>query len=55
MKGFPFSIFIEASMSSLKLCGKTLVERPTAIPSAPCAKSNGNFTGRLLGSARRPS
>jgi hypothetical protein len=54
-KVFPFNILIEASMSSLKLCGSTFVESPTAIPSAPCAKSNGNFTGRLFGSLRLPS
>ena len=39
---------IEASMSSIKLCDKILVERPTAIPSAPWANNKGNFTGKLI-------
>ena len=46
---------MEESINSLKLCGNTFVESPTAIPSAPEANNNGNFTGRLLGSARLPS
>ena len=32
-----------------------LVDKPTAIPSAPCAKSSGNFTGRSMGSFLLPS
>ena len=35
--------------------GKIFVERPTAIPSAPCAKSIGNFTGKSIGSFLLPS
>ena len=31
----PLSEFILASISSMKLCGKILQARPTAIPSAP--------------------
>ena len=44
-----------ALMSSLKLCGSILVERPTAIPSAPWASNSGNLTGRETGSFLRPS
>ena len=49
VKGFPFNIFIEASINSLKLCGSTFVDKPTAIPSAPEANKSGNFTGKLFG------
>ena len=41
--------FIEASISSQKLCGNILVERPTAMPSAPCANNKGNFTKKATG------
>src|SRR6218665_1781740 len=44
---FPFKISMEAFINSLKLCGRILVDNPTAIPSTPCAKSNGNFTGSV--------
>ena len=46
---------MEASISSQKLCGKILVESPTAIPSAPCANNKGNFMGKFTGSFFRPS
>ena len=49
------SIFIEALSSSLKLWGIIFVARPTAMPSAPCARSSGNFIGRFTGSFFRPS
>ena len=52
---FPFRCLIDASISSIKLCGRILVDSPTAIPSPPCASSNGNFTGRWIGSFFRPS
>ena len=52
---FPFRCLIDASISSIKLCGKILVDSPTAIPSPPCASSNGNFTWRWIGSFLRPS
>ena len=52
---FPCRCLTEASISSIKLCGSTFVESPTAIPSAPCANNKGNITGRLIGSFRRPS
>ena len=42
-------------MSSLKLCGRILQARPTAMPSTPWASSSGNFTGRVTGSLLRPS
>ena len=38
-----------------KLCGSIFDERPTAIPSAPCANSKGYFTGSVIGSLLRPS
>ena len=41
---------MDASQSSLKLWGSILDERPTAIPSTPCASSKGNLTGRVTGS-----
>ena len=34
---------------------KNLQAKPTAIPSAPCAKSNGNFIGKFSGSLFLPS
>ena len=55
LKLFPFKYLIDASISSIKLCGKILVDNPTAIPSAPCANNNGNFTGKSIGSFLRPS
>ena len=45
----------EASISSLKLCGRIFDDSPTAMPSAPCASSRGNLIGRLTGSRLRPS
>ena len=46
---------ISASKTSLILYGRIFVLIPTAIPSAPCAKSKGNFTGSDTGSLLRPS
>ena len=46
---------MDASHSSLKLCGSILDESPTAIPSTPCASKSGNFTGKVIGSLLRPS
>ena len=46
---------IEAFINSIKLWGKIFVDRPTAIPSAPCARSRGNFTGKFIGSFLLPS
>ena len=51
----PCKCLIDASISSLKLCGSILVDKPTAIPSPPCAKSIGNLTGKWMGSFFRPS
>lgn len=39
----------------IEVMGSILEERPTAIPSTPCARSKGNFTGRVTGSLFRPS
>ena len=47
--------FMDASISSQKLCDITLVDKPTAIPSAPCASNNGNLTGNCSGSRFLPS
>ena len=44
-----------ASQISQKLWGRIFELRPTAIPSAPCASSKGNFTGRVIGSLFLPS
>ena len=44
-----------ASHISQKLCGIIFEFRPTAMPSTPCANSNGNFTGNVTGSLLRPS
>ena len=46
---------MEASINSTKLCGRILVDKPTAIPSAPWANNRGNMTGKLIGSFLRPS
>ena len=46
---------MEASISSLKLWGRILVERPTAIPSTPWANNKGNLTGNVSGSFPLPS
>ena len=46
---------IDASISSLKLCGSNLEASPTAIPSTPCANNRGNFTGNVTGSLFLPS
>ncbi len=35
--------------------GNTLVAKPTAIPSTPCANTKGNLTGNVIGSLLRPS
>ena len=51
----PFRYEMDASISSLKLCGRILEERPTAIPSTPCASNSGNLTGSVTGSRLRPS
>jgi hypothetical protein len=51
----PLKIWIEASINSLKLCGKIFVAKPTAIPSTPCANTKGNFTGKVIGSLFLPS
>ena len=52
---FPFKTLIEASISSIKLWGRILQARPTAIPSAPWFSNIGNFTGRYCGSLFLPS
>ncbi|MPM47039.1 hypothetical protein SDC9_93747 [bioreactor metagenome] len=52
---FPCRYATDASHSSLKLCGKILEVRPTAIPSVPCASSSGNLAGSVTGSLFRPS
>ena len=44
-----------ASQISLKLCGRIFDDSPTAMPSAPCASSSGNFTGSVIGSLFLPS
>ena len=46
---------IDDLISSLKLWGIILVDKPTAIPSAPEVNNIGNFTGRLTGSLFLPS
>ena len=52
---FPFNTSMLASHNSKKLWGIILVLNPTAIPSTPWAKSNGNFMGRVTGSRFLPS
>ena len=44
-----------ASTSSRKLCGKILVDMPTAMPSVPSMSSAGTLAGRKTGSFFRPS
>ena len=51
----PLKYFIDESINSIKLWGKTFVDNPTAIPSAPWANSKGNFRGKLTGSFLLPS
>ena len=51
----PCRYLMAASHNSLKLCGRIFDDRPTAMPSAPCAKSRGNLAGRVMGSLLRPS
>ena len=51
----PFKHLIDESINSIKLCGKILVDKPTAIPSPPWAKSKGNLTGKFIGSFLLPS
>ena len=51
----PCKCLIEESISSIKLWDKILVDKPTAMPSAPWANNNGNFTGKLIGSFLLPS
>ena len=48
-------MLIEASISSMKLCGNIFDAKPTAIPSTPCANNNGNFIGSVIGSLFLPS
>ena len=55
LKLLPFKYLTLPSISSLKLWGSILVESPTAIPSAPWANNNGNFTGKWIGSFFLPS
>jgi hypothetical protein len=54
-KRFPWRWFTAARQRSLKLCGRILVERPTAMPSAPSRRTSGNLAGRVTGSRVRPS
>ena len=35
--------------------GNIFTDKPTAMPSTPCASNNGNFVGRVIGSLLRPS
>mmetsp|Transcript_12608 Transcript_12608/g.17980 ORF Transcript_12608/g.17980 Transcript_12608/m.17980 type:complete len:302 (+) Transcript_12608:1604-2509(+) len=46
---------MEASMSSLRLCGGTLVAIPTAIPAHPLRRRRGSLAGRTMGSISFPS
>jgi len=54
-KVLPWRWLMAARQRSLKLCGRILVERPTAIPSAPSRRTIGNLAGRVMGSFARPS
>ncbi len=54
-KSIFFRYAIEASISSIKLCGNSFDASPTAIPSTPCASKRGNLTGSVTGSFLRPS
>ena len=53
--GCPCRYLMAASHNSLKLCGRIFDDSPTAMPSAPCASSSGNFAGSVIGSLLRPS
>lgn len=55
LKLSPLRHAIAASHISPKLCGSIFEDSPTAIPSAPCASSKGNFIGSVTGSFFRPS
>ena len=39
----------------MKLCGRMVVDMPTAMPSAPSMRSTGTLAGSSFGSWRRPS
>ena len=51
----PLNMAMEASISSLKLCGRISQANPTAMPFAPCASKRGNLTGKVSGSIFLPS
>ncbi len=40
---------MDASISSMKLCGRIFDASPTAIPSTPCASKSGKFNGQCYG------
>ena len=46
---------MHASINSMKLYGKILQAKPTAMPSTPLDNSRGNLTGKVSGSLFRPS
>ena len=53
-KSSPCRYLMAASQISQKLWGRIFDDSPTAMPSAPCASSSGNFTGSVMGSLLRP-
>jgi len=55
LKRLLWSTAICALSNSMKLCGITRVDNPTAIPSEPNINSKGSLLGSMTGSRLRPS